>query len=499
MDAATPSTPPEPLNQGDRPETSPDSPTPSAGAPIGPSEHPTEAGESASIPAVDGPDASAQAAGAPSSVPPELAQHHRYRILEKIESGGMGTVFKAQHLFLKRHVALKVVNQRLIKNWKMRMRFLTEMQAAAQLCHPNIVAVYDADVVGECSFLVMELVDGVALDKVVHRKGPMTIRQACDCARQTATGMQHALECNIVHRDIKPNNLMLTPQGTIKILDFGLALFLSEVVAEQLSLDTKLDSTEFFCQDPETGGTSSAQPLKTVPCSPRLTSRTIGTPDFLAPEMALDPSKGDVRADIYSLGCTLYFLVTGRLPFPVPHLRDKLHHHCHETPTPLRDLRPEIPERLALVIERMMAKSADDRYPTPAHVIDGLKPFASTNRGTVLLVDDDPLIRTTMTIGLQDQGFTVQVAQDGLDALNLLRSAPPPDLILLDLVMPGMDGFQFLQERQRDAALAAIPVVVLSGVRPHTAGNIMGAVDFLMKPADPQEIAQQIERYLPKE
>lgn len=433
----------------------------------------------------------------PGAVPPDLAQHHRYRVLDMIDRGGMGTVFKAEHLFLKRLVALKVINQGLVKNWKMRRRFLTEMQAAAQLCHPNIVAVYDADVVGETSFLVMELVDGVGLHKLVTQNGPLPVRQACTYAQQTAAGMQHALECNILHRDIKPNNLMLTSQGVVKILDFGLARYLTEMVAEQTDFELALESTDLSASDSERAPAASDPVARTTPLSPRLTSRCMGTPDFLAPEMALDPFRADVRADIYSLGCTLYFLLTGHLPFPVEELHDKLHCHCYASPTPLRDLRPEIPERLAEVIDRMMAKPSEDRFPTPADVVEALKPFTATNRGIVLVVDDDPFIRTAMTVGLEDQGYTVRAAGDGLEALQLLRNGPLPQLILLDLKMPGMDGFQFLQERQQHPALAAIPVVVLSGMSPDLAGRILGTVGFLSKPADPQEIAHQIGRYLP--
>jgi serine/threonine protein kinase len=432
----------------------------------------------------------------PPTVPAELAQHHRYRILELIESGGMGTVLKAQHLFLKRLVALKVIKKNLVGKPKMRERFFTEMQAAAQLCHPNIVAVYDADVVGDTGFLVMELVDGVALHRVVVNNGPLSIQQACEYVQQTAAGMQHALESNILHRDITPKNLMLTPQGTVKILDFGLARYLTEVAAE----DASRASSDFVLADAEEGGAdveNTTMLPKTAPISRRLTSRCMGTPDFIAPEMALNPIQADVRADIYSLGCTLYFLLTGRVPFPGSGgILDKVRYHCYETPTPLRELRPEIPDRLAATIDRMMAKSPDERYPTPADVIKALQPFTTSDRGRVLIVDDDPFIQTTLTIGLEGQGFTVQVAGDGLEGLNILRTGPLPQLILLDLMMPGMDGFQFLQERQRDPALVAIPVVVLSGVDPNTAGKITGTVDYLLKPIAAEEIVQ---RYFAKE
>jgi serine/threonine protein kinase len=481
MSAVTPDTPTDRLPEGEGSKPRTERPTHTPGA-LDASGH----------------DASA-AGGLPTSVPAGLAHHHRYRILDLIETGGMGTVLRAQHLFLRRLVALKIINKSLVQNWKMRERFFTEMQAAAQLCHPNIVAVYDADVVGDTSFLVMELVDGVPLHKVVMHHGPLPIRQACEYVQQTAAGMQHALDCSIVHRDIKPNNLMLTPEGKVKILDFGLARYLTEMADDDSSFELPAGSTDFVIADAEEEEASNTPPLpRTVRISRRLTSRCMGTPDFVAPEMARDPIQADVRADIYSLGCTLYFLLTGQVPFPDGGTQDKMRAHSSKTPTPLRELRPEIPERLAAAVDRMMAKSPEDRYPTPADVIKALQPFTTSERGTVLVVDDDPFIRTTLTAGLESQGFTVQVAGDGLEALNVLQNGPPPQLILLDLLMPGMDGYQFLQERQRDPALTAIPVVVLSGIDPTIAGQITGAVDYLLKPIEADAIAKDIHRYFAK-
>jgi len=166
------------------------------------------------------------------NLPPALAIHPRYRILAKIGSGGMGTVYKAEHRLMKRVVALKVINHKLIARADAIARFRRELEAVAKLAHANIAAAHDAEHAGDTHFLVLEFVEGYDLAKLVKEKGRLPVAEACDYIRQAAIGLQHAHERGMVHRDIKPQNLMLTPDGTIKILDFGLATFLDEIDQE---------------------------------------------------------------------------------------------------------------------------------------------------------------------------------------------------------------------------------------------------------------------------
>ncbi len=240
-------------------------------------------------------------AGPPMTVPADLANHPRYQILEFLGAGGMGAVFKAQHRLLKNHVAIKVVGSQLIANPRAVKRFHQEGENVARLKHPNIVTVHDADQAGTTHFLVMELVEGIPLDRQVEEHGPLPIHQACIDARQAAMGLQHAFEKGLVHRDIKPRNLMLTPDGWVKILDFGLARFVSES-----------RSVEGLTQQGD----------------------VMGTPDYLAPEQAENAHAADIRADIYSLGCTLYFLLGGQPPFPGGSVVEKLNAHLSAAPRP---------------------------------------------------------------------------------------------------------------------------------------------------------------------
>jgi serine/threonine protein kinase len=290
-------------------------------------------------------------AGSVPAVPPELVNHPRYRVLGLIGQGGMGAVYRAEHRRMARLVALKVIRPDLVRNRAAVQRFHQEVRAAARLQHPNIVTAFDADQAGGLHFLVMEHVEGISLAELVRRQGPLSVAEACSYARQAALGLQHAHEQGMVHRDVKPQNLMLTSKGQVKILDFGLA---------------RLPRTP----DAPPTGMAPAKSLTGI-------GTVMGTVDYIAPEQAADPRSADIRADIYSLGCTLFHLLTGRLPFPGGGATAKLARHA-DTPLPALDnVRPAVPPRLAAVLARMTAKNPARRYATPADVAQALAPFSS--------------------------------------------------------------------------------------------------------------------------
>ncbi len=275
-------------------------------------------------------------------VPPELADHPRYRVLGVLGAGGMGVVFRGEHRLMERPVALKVIRHDLVQRPGAVERFRREMKTAARLAHPNIVAAYDAEEAGGVHFLVMELVEGVSLARLVKEREPLPVAEACGYAHQAALGLQHALEQGTVHRDVKPHNLVLTPEGRVKILDFGLARFVSETEA---------------------------------PDAITASGQVMGTADYMAPEQAADPHRADIRADVYSLGCTLYHLLAGRTPFGPGTYTQKLAAHLRQTPAPLDQVRADVPAGLARVVERMMARDPARRYPTPADAAGALEPY----------------------------------------------------------------------------------------------------------------------------
>jgi serine/threonine protein kinase/WD40 repeat protein/cyclophilin family peptidyl-prolyl cis-trans isomerase len=280
-----------------------------------------------------------------STLPPELAALTQYQIRGELGRGGMGVVYMAKNKLMDRFEVLKVINKALLEQPGAVERFLREIRSAAQLDHPNVVRAYNALQSGDLLVFAMEYVQGEDLAKVVKAHGPLSIPDACNYAQQVALGLQHAHENGMVHRDIKPQNLILTRKGEshiVKILDFGLA---------KATREKGEDSTL-------TG-----------------TGQMLGTPDYIAPEQTRDAASADIRADIYSLGCTLYYLLTGGPPFTGKSLYDILQAHHSAEPKPLNVARPEVPKELAAVVQKMMAKEPAQRYQTPAEVAEALAPF----------------------------------------------------------------------------------------------------------------------------
>jgi hypothetical protein len=311
---------------------------------------PTEAGAApsrdASSPTIAG---AVPAHGIGLTIPPALADHPRYQILDLLGTGGMGAVYQAEHRLMERLVALKVINPTLVGDAAAVARFHLEVKAAARLSHPHIVTAYDAEQAGDTHFLVMEFVEGTSLAEVVKVRGALPVAYACDYIRQAALGLQHAFEQGMVHRDIKPHNLMLTPRGKVKILDFGLARFARET-GQQAQLTAA--------------------------------GVVMGTPDFIAPEQATDPRKADIRADIYSLGCTLYYLLTAQVPFPEGTALQKVMAHLEDSPRSVHSFRNDVPPELARVLGRMLAKDPAKRFATPAEVVRALVPFVRRSAPT---------------------------------------------------------------------------------------------------------------------
>ncbi|MCZ2340336.1 MAG: SUMF1/EgtB/PvdO family nonheme iron enzyme [Bacteroidales bacterium] len=267
-----------------------------------------------------------------------------YILLDLLGEGGMGRVFKARHTRLDRDVAVKVIRKEKLSRPNVLQRFQQEIRAAAHLTHPNVVLALDADECNGSPFYAMEFVEGQDLSRIVQEQGPMPFPLACEYIRQAALGLQHAFERGLVHRDVKPSNLLVTPKGQVKVLDLGLAM-LKEVPGGQDGARVTQDGF------------------------------VIGTPDYLAPEQAQTPSQVDIRADVYGLGASLFFLLTGRVPFEGETPTDKLLKHITEPPPSVLMYRPDVPPPLDALIRAMMAKRPEERPPTPAHVAYALTPF----------------------------------------------------------------------------------------------------------------------------
>ncbi len=404
-----------------------------------------------------------------------------YRVLDRIGAGGMGIVFKGEHMDLRRPVAIKVFLLAAGQDPGLLSRFLVEMRAIAQLHHPNIIAAMDAGKAvgpdpGSASlrYFVMEYVSGKDLEGYVKDHGPLEPTKACDLVHQVAGALAEVHKYNLVHRDIKPSNILVTPEEQAKLLDFGLA-------------------RNFATRLTEPG-------------------MALGTIDFMAPEQARDASKVDIRADIYGLGGTLFWCLTGKLPFPAEgSIVEDLVKRMSQPPPSVRTWRPDAPAELDELVQRMMAVNPDDRFATPEALMHALLSFlkpeareylvlagdqaakeqrslahaeAAARGHRALVIDDEQAIRSFCRHILKGAGIECDEAADGEAGLAMLH-AQPYDVVLLDVDMPKMTGPEVLRRVRETPPCPHLKVLMFSGRA--TADDmaqqlLAGADDYLTKP-----------------
>ncbi len=408
-----------------------------------------------------------------------------YRVLDRLGAGGMGILFKAEHVYMRRLAAIKVLPCSLMQEQSDGdlHRFHSEVRAVAQLQHPNIVNAVDAGQVTSgdpdatvIHYYAMEYVEGRDLEALIEDEGSLAPVRACTLIFQVAGALNEAHKHNLVHRDIKPANVMVTPEGQAKLLDFGLVRHFRHRMTEP--------------------GTA------------------LGTVDYMAPEQARDASAVDIRADIYGLGGVLFWCLTGRPPFSGEgNMAQLLTQRQTQTPPSIRTLRPDVPAELDAVVTRMMACRPDDRYPTPQAVMNGLLPFleaqslnhppptctaqpslldaihldggtASPRVNRVLIADDEAPIRMMCRHALAAEGIHCEEARDGLEALTAL-GAGPFDLLITDWKMPGLTGPELCQKVRENPPTPHFKIMLISGhVTDSDLAQILGsgADDCLTKP-----------------
>lgn len=367
-------------------------------------------------------------------VGPGLGTFGQYRLLAKIGEGGMGTVYKAMHTRLEKIVAVKVLSASGTRDPAVLARFDREMKAVGRLEHQNIVGAHDAGEAAGVHFLVMEYVDGINLDQLLERHGPLAVSDACELIRQAAIGLQEAHEHGMVHRDIKPSNLMLTVQrrkkklrGVVKILDLGLA----------------------FLADQKRNGELT------------VTGQLMGTIDYMSPEQVESSRRAEIRSDVYSLGVTLYKLLCGHTPFAdLKHasLRKRLQAVVSLPPPPIAGLRPDLPPEVAALVDRMLAKNAADRPATPEEVAEALTPFAdSLNLAALMPGDAD----SHTSLNLSDSTRSTQFQET---AKISVHPTSPPDqaTTLVAATAPTKVAEPQPQPSQRQLAWPAIAGALLA-------------------------------------
>jgi response regulator RpfG family c-di-GMP phosphodiesterase/serine/threonine protein kinase len=416
-----------------------------------------------------------------------------YRVLDRMGGGSVCVVFLAEHFLMKRRVAIKVLPVDDDFPPEVLERFYGEMRVLADLHHPNIVLAYDAGRLPPprpndpaLHYMVMELVAGGDLEEFGNKHGPLPIAQACDFIRQAACGLQEAHDHHLIHRDIKPSNLLLTPQGQVKVVDFGLARQFTSNLTEPRAL--------------------------------------LGSIEFMAPEQALDATQVSAHADIYGLGATLFWLLTGQLPYPPKRtIAEALRALQQERPQRLRSLRSEVPPDLEALVDRMLDRDPRQRPAMPVAVMNALHRFAAlaapaweideplgegeatadnpADTGVlppdptwrVLLVDRDAGRRSECRKSLEPLSCLCGEEED-VENIPAAVAAEAYDLVLLELGS-GTDGFQVIQQLREQPPRPHLKIIALS---PSTEqGNmaeaiLSGADDYVARPFNPRHLAARV-------
>ncbi|MCI0682617.1 MAG: protein kinase [Gemmataceae bacterium] len=401
-----------------------------------------------------------------------------YRVLSRLGAGGMGVVFLAEHIRMRRQVAIKVFPMHLEQDPRLLHRFLTEMRTVARLQHPNIVYAIDA---GECSapdnrdtvlhYFVMEYVPGADLEDLIQAHGPLTLAKTCDLMYQMASALAEANKHKLVHRDIKPSNIQVTPEGQAKLLDFGLARSLGNSLTEPGVL--------------------------------------LGTLDYIAPEQIRDAHAVDIRADLYGLGGVLFWCLTGAPPFPqVTNIFEIANRFKQPLPS-LCARRPGLPPQLDQIVQRLLAIAPEERYETPQQLMNALMPFLRAEGEelltptpppnwteqiavagytprvqNILIIDDEASIRTLCRAVLHSEGMRCEECKDGARALDLVGHKSF-DLVLCDVNMPDMPGTEICKRLRENPPCPNLKIVMMSGgVNADIMAQLLlgGADDFITKP-----------------
>jgi putative two-component system response regulator len=398
-----------------------------------------------------------------------------YRVMDRIGRGGMAAVFRAYHPALDRYVAIKVLPEFFADDPGYRERFQQEARSVAKLKHPNILEVFDYGYEDGTAYLVLELVEGGTLADRVGR--PMDLQEVVHIVEQVASALDHAHTHDVLHRDIKPSNILIHSDGTPVLADFGLSRMVGQLR--------------------------------------RLTSSgtVMGTPEYMSPEQAADEPMGPA-SDIYSLAIVAYEMLTGRVPFECDTPAATLLSHVTKPMPATRELRGELSAHVEEVLRKALAKRPEDRYPSAVAFAVALRPAAwPSRRGddlaantptrrlmqaertpVVLVVDDSAANRELIEACLAGVECEVRGAPDGVAALKSIQAAPP-DLVLLDVQMPGMDGYEVCRRIKASSTSRLIPVVMITALD-RTSDRIdaldAGADDYMSKPVDRVELVARV-------